>query len=76
VLVGENPSTFHLAPAAWNDVVPAVPGVVQGDILQRRPDIANAERLVAAANSAIGIQRSAFSRRSPCRDPSGPIPPR
>lgn len=60
VLVGENPSTFHLAPAAWNDVVPAVPGVVQGDILQRRPDIANAERLVAAANSAIGIQRSAF----------------
>lgn len=60
VLVGENPSTFHLAPAPWNPVVPAVPGVMPGDILQRRPDVANAERSVAAANAAIGIQRSAF----------------
>jgi len=60
VLVGENPSTFHLAPVAWAPVLPSVPGVMPGDILQRRPDIANAERSVAAANSAIGIQRSAF----------------
>lgn len=60
VLVGENPSTFHLAPTPWHPVVPAVPGVMPGDILQRRPDVANAERSVAAANAAIGIQRSAF----------------
>lgn len=60
VLVGENPSSFHVAPAAWAPRVPEVPGVMQADILQRRPDIASAERSVAAANSAIGIARSAF----------------
>lgn len=60
VLVGENPSTFTLAPGRWQPVVPDVPGVLPGQILQRRPDIANAERSVAAANAAIGIQRSAY----------------
>ena len=60
VLVGDNPSTFTLAAAPWRPVVPAVPAIVPGDILQRRPDIANAERLVAAANANIGIQRAAF----------------
>ncbi len=60
VLVGENPSTFAIAKAPWNPEIPNVPGIVPSAVLERRPDIANAERLVSAANFNIGIQRAAF----------------
>ena len=60
VLVGENPSAFKIARTDWEPIVPDVPGVLPADILQRRPDIASAERQVAAANAQIGIQRAAF----------------
>ncbi len=60
VLVGENPSTFAMARADWHPVVPDVPGVVPSAVLERRPDIANAERLVSAANANIGVQKAAF----------------
>jgi NodT family efflux transporter outer membrane factor (OMF) lipoprotein len=60
VLVGESPSTFALAKAEWSPQIPVVPAVLPSELLERRPDIASAERRVAAANAAVGIQRSAY----------------
>lgn len=60
VLVGANPSKFSVPTGEWSRDVPEIPGVLPALLLERRPDIAAAERRVAAANAAIGIQRSAY----------------
>jgi len=60
VLVGDMPSSFSLPAAPWNTTVPDVPPGIPSALLQRRPDIAAAERRVAAANEQIGIAQSAY----------------
>ncbi|WP_233575767.1 efflux transporter outer membrane subunit [Noviherbaspirillum saxi] len=60
VLMGKLPAEFALAPTPWKNFVPEVPAIVPSTLLQRRPDIAAAERRVAAANEDIGIARSGY----------------
>ncbi|ALN91412.1 efflux transporter outer membrane subunit [Lysobacter gummosus] len=61
VLVGRAPADFAIAAdPAWHASVPELPPSVASDLLQRRPDIASAERRVAAANAQVGAAQAAF----------------
>lgn len=60
VLLGRAPADFTLASIQWTASVPEVPLGVPSTLLERRPDIAAAERRVAVANEQIGIAQSAF----------------
>jgi NodT family efflux transporter outer membrane factor (OMF) lipoprotein len=60
VLIGVTPSHFSLAVLPFNPALPAVPVSLPADLLERRPDIASAERKVAAANAGVGIARTAY----------------
>jgi NodT family efflux transporter outer membrane factor (OMF) lipoprotein len=60
VLIGVPPAKFSLAYRRFNQSLPTVPVALPSDLLERRPDIATAERQVAASNAAIGIARAAY----------------
>jgi outer membrane protein, multidrug efflux system len=65
LLVGDNPVTFRLAALDdankdWNPGPPTIPAGLPADLLERRPDVAEAERQLAAANARIGVAKAAF----------------
>ena len=59
-LVGVPAPQFTIEPKVVNTQVPAIPLGVPSDVLQRRPDVASAERAMAAANAQIGVAKAAF----------------
>lgn len=60
VLSGQPASTFSIAPRVITAEPPNIPIGLPSQLLERRPDIASAERLMAAENEQIGIDRSAY----------------
>jgi NodT family efflux transporter outer membrane factor (OMF) lipoprotein len=59
-LIGQQPAVFSIAPVTIRTDVPTVPPDVPSKLLERRPDIAQAERQVAAANAQIGVAKAAY----------------
>jgi outer membrane protein TolC len=60
VLIGKSPTELSIAPTDAVTEVPAIPAGLPSALLERRPDIAASERLMAAANAQIGVAVAAF----------------
>ena len=60
VLVGKTPEEFALAPQRLTVTPPAIPVALPSILLERRPDVAIAERQAAAANAQIGVAKAAY----------------
>jgi NodT family efflux transporter outer membrane factor (OMF) lipoprotein len=60
VLIGQQPAAFSIPAMPLGTVVPTTPTGLPSTLLERRPDVAQAERKVAAANAQIGVATAAF----------------
>ena len=60
VLIGKSPAELTLQPAPLDVVPPPLPINLPSELLERRPDIASAERSIAAANAMIGVAKAAY----------------
>ncbi len=63
ILTGSNPAAFRLealGSSNWAPLPPAIPAGLPADLLERRPDVAEAERQLASANARIGVAKAAF----------------
>lgn len=60
ILIGKTPAEFSLAAAPLTVAIPAIPVGLPSELLERRPDIATAERQMAAANAQIGVAQAAY----------------
>jgi NodT family efflux transporter outer membrane factor (OMF) lipoprotein len=60
MLIGKAPSDLTISIAAIAKQPPPIPGALPSQLMERRPDIASAERQVASANAQIGVAKTAF----------------
>jgi len=60
VLIGKPPAEFSLAPLPLTTPPPPIPVGIPSELLERRPDVAATERLVASANAQIGLAQAAY----------------
>jgi NodT family efflux transporter outer membrane factor (OMF) lipoprotein len=60
VLIGKQPAEFSLNASVMRSDVPTVPAGVPSTLLERRPDVAEAERKMASANAQIGVAKAGY----------------
>jgi NodT family efflux transporter outer membrane factor (OMF) lipoprotein len=60
VLIGKPPAEFSIAARPLRYTLPQIPVGLPSELLERRPDVAYAERNMAAANAAIGVAKAAY----------------